>query len=103
MSEVRYGGVVSYERGTPVGYMVLGATVLGEEDLARPEVQPAPHHVVRREPEQDDVLDSGVQRFRGGLVVKAHRLCVSLNYRLESNKEEQNPASVALAPPRRPT
>jgi len=29
-----------------------------------------------------------VQRFRGGLVVKAHRLCVSLNSRLESNKEE---------------
>jgi len=30
-----------------------------------------------------------VQRFRGGLVFKAHRLCVSLNYRLESNKEEE--------------
>jgi len=29
-----------------------------------------------------------VQRFRGGLVFKAHRLCVSLNSRLESNKEE---------------
>ena len=29
------------------------------------------------------------QRFRGGLVVKAHRLCVSLNSRLESNKEEE--------------
>ena len=28
-----------------------------------------------------------VQRFRGGLVFKAHRLCVSLNSRLESNKE----------------
>ena len=27
-----------------------------------------------------------VQRFRGGLVFKAHRLCVSLNSRLESNK-----------------
>jgi len=30
-----------------------------------------------------------VQRFRGGLVFKAHRLCVSLNSRLESNNEEK--------------
>ena len=30
-----------------------------------------------------------VQRFRGGLVFKAHRLCVSLNSRLGSNKEEE--------------
>ena len=29
------------------------------------------------------------QRFRGGLVSKAHRLCVILNSRLESNKEEE--------------
>jgi len=29
-----------------------------------------------------------VQRFQGGLVFKAHRLCVSLISRLESNKEE---------------
>ena len=29
-----------------------------------------------------------MQRFRGGLVFRAHRLCVSLNSRLESNKEE---------------
>ena len=28
-------------------------------------------------------------RVRGGLVFKAHRLCVSLNSRLESNKEEE--------------
>ena len=34
------------------------------------------------------LLDRNVQRFRGGLVFKAHRLCVSLNSRLESNKEE---------------
>ena len=31
-----------------------------------------------------------LQRFRGGLVFKAHRLCVSLNSRLESNKEEES-------------
>ena len=30
-----------------------------------------------------------MQRFRGGLVFKAHRLCVSLNSRLESSKEEK--------------
>jgi len=30
-----------------------------------------------------------VQRVRGGLVFKAYRLCVSLNSRLESNKEEE--------------
>ena len=30
--------------------------------------------------------------FRGGLVCKAHSLCVSLNSRLESNKEEEGRA-----------
>jgi len=35
------------------------------------------------------LLHINVQRFRGGLVFKAHRLCVSLNSRLESNKEEE--------------
>jgi len=30
-----------------------------------------------------------VQRFRGGLVFQAHRPCVSLNSRLESNEEEE--------------
>ena len=34
-------------------------------------------------------LTANVQRFRGGLVFKAHRLCVSLNSRLERNKEEE--------------
>ena len=29
-----------------------------------------------------------MKRFRGGLAVEAHRLCVSLNSRLDSNKEE---------------
>ena len=33
------------------------------------------------------------QRFRGGLVFKAHRLCVSLNSRLESNNEEKKRSS----------
>jgi len=35
------------------------------------------------------LLHRNVQRFRGGLVFEAHRLCVSLNSRLESNKEEE--------------
>ena len=30
-----------------------------------------------------------VERCRGGLAFKAHRLCVSLNYRLERNREEE--------------
>ena len=34
------------------------------------------------------LLHRNVQRFRGGLVFKAHRLCVSLNSRLGCNKEE---------------
>jgi hypothetical protein len=34
------------------------------------------------------LLHSNVQQFRGVLVFKAHRLCVSLNSRLESIKEE---------------
>jgi len=38
-----------------------------------------PHKVLRN-----------VQRFRGGLVFKAHRLCVSLNSRLENHKEEED-------------
>jgi len=41
-----------------------------------------------------------VQRFRGGLVFKAHRLCVSLNSRLESNKEEEGVASCHSRPSR---
>ena len=34
------------------------------------------------------LLYRNVQRFRGGLIFKGHRLCVSLKSRLESNKEE---------------
>ena len=30
-----------------------------------------------------------MQRFRGGLVLKAHRFRVSLNSRLDSNEEEE--------------
>jgi len=38
-------------------------------------------------------VSRNVQRFRGGLVVQAHRLCVSLNSRLERNKEEEDEQS----------
>ena len=34
-------------------------------------------------------LHRDVQRFRGGLVFKANRLCVSLNSRLKSHKVEE--------------
>ena len=41
-----------------------------------------------------ELLHRNVKRFRGGLVFKADRLWVSLNSRLESNKEEEeNPES----------
>ena len=38
---------------------------------------------------RNQLLYINVQRFRGGLVFKAHRLCVSLNSRLESGNEEE--------------
>ena len=37
-----------------------------------------------------------MQRFRGWLVLKAHRLCLSLNSRLDSNKEEEEEEVVSL-------
>jgi len=42
-----------------------------------------------------------VQWFRGGLVFKVHRLCVSLNSRLESNKEEEKVATGQPPPKKR--
>jgi len=36
-----------------------------------------------------DLEPPDVQRFRGGLVLKTHSLCASLNSRLECNKEEE--------------
>ena len=41
------------------------------------------------------LLQRNVQRFRGGLVFKAHRLFVSLNSRLGSNKEEKKKKNTA--------
>ena len=43
-------------------------------------------------------MSSEAQRFRGGLVVKAHRRCVPLNSRLGSNKEEEEEAHHLSAP-----
>jgi len=39
-------------------------------------------------------------RFRGGLVFKAHRLCVSLDSRLESSKEEEKKVALRDGPQR---
>jgi len=66
-------GAVSYERGTPV------------DKNKKTERQAGP---------------DGVQRFRGGLVVKAHRLCVSLNSRLESNRDLVGPQGAGGGPAR---
>ena len=38
---------------------------------------------------REQLLYINVQRFRGGLVSQAHRLCVSRTFRLESNKEAE--------------
>ena len=43
----------------------------------------------------EQLLHINVQRLRGGLVFKAHRLCASLNSRLESNKPEEEKASIS--------
>ena len=43
-----------------------------------------------------------MQWLRGELVFKAHRLCVSLNSRLESNKEDEEEAGCESSTPRRP-
>ena len=37
----------------------------------------------------EQLLRRNVKRFRGGLVFEGHRLCVSLDSRLGSNKEEE--------------
>ena len=39
--------------------------------------------------EQAQELYRNVQRFRGRLIFKAHIICVSLNSRIASNKEEE--------------
>jgi len=67
-------GAISYERGTPVG-------TYGRR--WRRTVASSRTRVLTR------LLHRSVQRFRGGLVFKAHILCVSLNSRLESNQEEE--------------
>jgi len=68
--------------------------------LEHQEVHPRQHpHLLQRQGEgrtlQGMTGDEAInmQRFRGGLVFKAHGLCVSLNSRLESNKEEKDEAT----------
>ena len=62
----------------------------GSETLAF-HASPSPNPIVTpsRTAQRSQLLHTNVQRFRGGLVFKAHRLCVSLNCRLESNREEE--------------
>ena len=45
------------------------------------------HHTIQGLRVSVITVHRNVQRLRGGLVFQAHRLCVSLNSRLESNKE----------------
>ena len=47
-------------------------------------------------PIQEQLPRRNVKRFRGGLVFKAHRLCVSLNFRPESTKKEQKKNDACL-------
>ena len=42
--------------------------------------------------DEEGAMYSGVPWFRGGLVFEAHRFFVSLNSRLESDKEEEKSA-----------
>ena len=87
------GGAFSYERGTPVGRD-------GREKLSRLPLQAQPLQISQTKSNRSlkpNHIQFSIQsnlkaqsatlvRFRGGLVFKAHRLCVSLNSRLESNK-----------------
>ena len=83
------GGAFSYERGTPV---------IGSGPRTN-SVQSEPNSIwfdsVQLERLggvgfwQAALVGRNVQRFRGGLAFKAHRLCVSLNSRLENNKKKQ--------------
>ena len=77
-----------YQKGfklNPFFYKIAGGLYPPVEGLG---VEVVPHRQVRpcgTRPRSH----RNVQRFRGGLVFKAHRLCISLNSRLGSNKEEE--------------
>jgi hypothetical protein len=63
----------------------LGLSLLGEDGV----------EVVTPEHDRGVLVSHWLQNywFRGGLVFKAHRLCVSLNPRLESDKAEEKDRS----------
>jgi len=69
----------------------LASLIRGREIQAKEKAQLSAQllEVTSLKPIRVQLLHRNVQRFRGGLVFKAHRLCVSLNSRLESNKEEE--------------
>jgi len=60
-----------------------------DETTAGPGVVTVTHRLKIRQAGKGQLLRRIVKRFRGGLAFKAHRLCVSPNSRLESNKEEE--------------
>jgi len=96
---VRWGWAVSYERGTPVGNS--SASVRNEATVPMPREESYFSGIYAGirlwlRAAGLNVEDINVQRFRGGLVFKAHRLCVSLNSRLESNKEEEEKIPISV-------
>ena len=70
------------------GFRVQGRVRRGKKVVVVPRVEGL-KNVPHLEDEAKRLLRRNVNRFRGGLVLKAHRLCVSHNSRLESNKEEE--------------
>ena len=117
------GRAVSYGRGTPVGISyrcedrVLDGPTSGEKAMqfTRPQaLTPKPQidepvenyglltvlaystlQVQRNSNPTEQLLGTHLQRLRGGLVCEADRLCVSLNSRLESNKEREEESTLS--------
>jgi len=90
------GGAVSYERGTPVGVVFCQGGSRGQRETSIETNTAANRDSSQFENER---FHRNVQRFRDGLVFKAHRLWVSLNSRLESNEEEENTAAMLFPKP----
>jgi len=89
-------------RGTSLNVKRMAGCVAraarGARQAAHPPQTPRrPPPVPTNLPEQ--LLHRNVQRFRGGFVFMAHRLCVSLNSRLESNQAAHPPQTPRRSPP----
>ena len=89
-------------QGTPSQSHISPSILVHEENPERKcEMAATPSQNVRNKLLGDGrdtkrVLHRNMQRFRGGLVFKARRLYVSLNSRLESNKEEEECVCVSV-------